>query len=85
MDLWKHLKAKKLKIDISQVKNKDKIYKIIRKLKGVVCMNNKMIGECKHCSQYYCMECSEHEHWEEFCSESCDNQYQTEENLTDGR
>ena len=47
-------------------------------------MNNQMIGKCKHCGQDYCMECSEHEHWEEFCSESCYDQYETEENLING-
>lgn len=38
-------------------------------------MNNQMIGKCKYCNQDYCMECSKHKHWQEFCSEDCYDEY----------
>lgn len=38
-------------------------------------MNNQMIGECKCCGRNYCMECSGHTHWEEFCNEKCYDEY----------
>ena len=43
-------------------------------------MNNKLIGKCKNCDQWYCMECSENEHWEEFCSGNCEREYEKQEN-----
>lgn len=44
-------------------------------------MSNQMIGKCKYCKQDYCMECSEHEHWEEFCSYGCYDDYQSESKI----
>lgn len=41
-------------------------------------MMNSRIAICKYCEQDYCMECSEHEKWEEFCSDDCYNDYQGE-------
>lgn len=38
-------------------------------------MNNKLIGECRNCQQMYCMECTEHDHWEGFCSDNCYDEY----------
>ena len=38
-------------------------------------MNNQMIGNCRNCGQDYCQECSEHTHWQEFCSERCYEEY----------
>lgn len=45
-------------------------------------MNNRMRGECTNCKQMYCMECSEHEHWQEFCSERCYDEYVSEKEYT---
>jgi hypothetical protein len=38
-------------------------------------MSNKMIGECKNCGDKYCMECTECDEWQEFCSDECKNEY----------
>ena len=43
-------------------------------------MSNKMIGICANCGQYYCMECSTHENFENFCSDQCEKD-QSEELL----
>lgn len=40
-------------------------------------MNNQMIRKCKYCGQDYCMECSKHEHWQEFCTDSCHDEWQS--------
>ena len=41
-------------------------------------MNNQMISNCRYCTQNYCMECSEHAHWEEFCSEDCFDKFRVQ-------
>ena len=41
-------------------------------------MNNQMIGKCKSCGQDYCMECSDFEGWEDFCSPLCRDEFRTE-------
>ena len=38
-----------------------------------------MIGSCKNCGQWYCMECSENKNWEEFCSVECEEEFEKEE------
>jgi len=42
-------------------------------------MGNKTIGRCKLCDQDYCMECSTHEEWKEFCSDSCAKEFKEQE------
>jgi hypothetical protein len=32
---------------------------------------NKRIAKCKQCGDWYCMECSNHYAWTEFCSHEC--------------
>lgn len=39
-----------------------------------------MIGKCKYCGDSYCMECSKHKHWKEFCSDDCYDEYTGNEN-----
>ena len=34
-------------------------------------INAKLINVCKNCGENYCMECSETDDWENFCSEKC--------------
>ena len=41
--------------------------------------NNKMIGKCKNCDQWYCMECCENEKWDCFCSVECEEEFEKEE------
>lgn len=38
--------------------------------------NNRAVENCKLCNSAYCMECSDHEGWEEFCSDSCAKEYE---------
>ncbi len=33
--------------------------------------NNKKLAKCKECSDWYCMECSTHYAWKDFCSHEC--------------
>ena len=50
----------------------------MKQRKGIIYMSNQMIGKCKYCDQNYCIECSTHQHWKEFCSEGCYDKYQDE-------
>lgn len=42
--------------------------------------NAQMIGNCKYCNMYYCMECSKAEKWEDFCCKQCQKEYLEENN-----
>lgn len=37
--------------------------------------NSKMIGTCLNCDQHYCMECSDAESYDQFCSQHCEEEY----------
>jgi hypothetical protein len=37
-------------------------------------MNNKMVGTCKNCGQYYCQECSDNNDWMNYCSDKCEKE-----------
>lgn len=43
--------------------------------------NNKKIAKCKRCGDWYCMECSEHYAWKEFCSHECMEENDKEEKI----
>lgn len=38
--------------------------------------HNKLIELCGNCKQDYCQECTKHEHWENYCSEACYNEFE---------
>ncbi len=40
-------------------------------------MNSQMIGSCKNCEQDYCQECTNAEHWQDFCSKQCEKEFVT--------
>lgn len=57
----------------------------MKQRKEIIYMSNRMIGKCKYRDQDYCMECSEHKHWEEFCNECFKgyyNEYQDKESFS---
>jgi hypothetical protein len=47
-------------------------------------MSNSNIYDCKNCGIYYCIECSDHEHWEEFCCEECYEEYCKDNDIESG-
>jgi hypothetical protein len=48
---------------------------------------NKRVAKCKQCGDWYCMECSKHYAWEDFCSHECmeENDRGEEKTLLKGR
>ena len=42
-------------------------------------MNNKLLSECRQCSEVYCYNCSGNDYnWKEFCSKKCEDEYKKE-------
>ncbi len=40
--------------------------------------NNKSIGMCQNCGNWYCIECSVNTNWQMFCSSECEKEYNDE-------
>jgi hypothetical protein len=38
-------------------------------------MSNKMIHKCKNCEEDYCMECTQCDEWQDFCSTECKDEF----------
>lgn len=43
--------------------------------------DNKKVAQCKQCGDWYCMECSNHYSWTEFCSHGCMEKHDREEEI----